>query len=66
MVQGTVGLSWQNRQGFSLMGMLGWTQLMRSRNVKVVSGDANDAERDRLKVVFGSAPTVALNIGYAF
>lgn len=66
MVQGTVGLSWQNRQGFSLMGMLGWTQLLRARNVKVISGDANDSERDRLKVVFSSAPTVALNIGYAF
>jgi len=70
MAQGSVGLAWQNRHGFSLMGMLGWTQLMRASNVKLVQEHNNyqftKSDEDALKMVISSGPTIALNIGYAF
>ena len=66
LAQGTVGVSWQNRQGLSLMGMVGYTQLLRSSNVLVTSGIANDKDRDWLKRILSSGPAVAVNIGYAF
>lgn len=66
MAQGSVGLSWQNRQGLSLMGMLGWNQLLRADNVKVVSGVATETNRNNLKALLSSGPAVAVNIGYAF
>ena len=68
LAQGTVGLSWQNRQGFSLMGMLGWTQLLRASNVKIedVEKVTDKSDKDALKMAISSGPTIALNIGYAF
>lgn len=66
LAQGTVGVSWQNRQGMSLMGMVGYTQLLRDSNVKVTSGVAGDKDRKDLKLLIGSGPVVAMNIGYAF
>lgn len=67
LAQATLGLSWQTRKGLSLMGMVGWNQLLRATNVKYVKGERpSDSEQKVNKFIFGSAPIVAFNIGYAF
>jgi hypothetical protein len=66
LAQATVGLSWQTLQGFSLMGMLGYAQLLQQINTHVVLGTTNYADRFFLSRIFGSGPVAAINVGYAF
>ncbi len=66
MAQGVVGLSWQNRHGLSIMGMLGWNQLLRRSNAKITAGVATKSDQDFVKAVVSSGPAAAVNIGYAF
>lgn len=65
-VQGTLGLAWTTRAGFSMLASLGWAQLLRSQNVIIHAGTPTGNQAERLRFSAGSGPTGALAIGYSF
>ncbi len=64
--QGTLGLSWTTRSGFSMLAGLGWAQLLRHSNVSIKAGTPTGNQMDRLTFSAGSGPTGELAMGYSF
>ncbi len=62
-----LGLDYQARGGFFLLGTLGWSQLMRDQNWEQVQGfPISEKEKDFLNNMLGSGPSLSVALGYAF
>lgn len=62
-----LGMSYQARNGFSMLAGLGWSQLLdRSSNVVITQGSLNKSERRALDLLVGSGPIASATFGYSF
>lgn len=64
--QAVAGIDWTTQGGFTLVGALGYAWLLSGDNVKIITGEPTDEEREGLRVVFGSSPVVSIAIGHSF
>ncbi|RYF09475.1 MAG: hypothetical protein EOO40_06815 [Deltaproteobacteria bacterium] len=66
-VQAVGGVKWMHRSGFTLLGSLGWTELVSTRsNIRAKTGTMTAQTRKRLDAAAGSGPVAAISVGYSF
>jgi hypothetical protein len=66
LVQYTVGFDFIHRRGFTMIGALGYAQLLNHTNVTVVDGELNDEDRTAVNVIWGSGVVISMGFGYAW
>lgn len=64
-VQGVLGLDWTTRGGFTLVGCVGWAQVLND-NLDIVAGNPTRDERRAFDAVFRSGPVITVGTGYTF
>jgi len=65
-LQTVVGLDWTARDGFTLIGALGYAVMLTPDNVVIVTGEPTADERQGIDVVFGSGIVISIAVGYSF
>jgi hypothetical protein len=65
-LQAVAGIDWTSRDGFTLVGALGYAWLLTGDNVVIVTGEPTADERQGLDIAFGSSIVVSIAIGYSF
>lgn len=65
--QAVAGVVYNHRNGFTIMGSLGWAQLLtRGSNVIVSSGSLSPAQLKGIRLAAGSGPVISVTTGYSF
>jgi hypothetical protein len=65
-VQAVTGVDWTSRNGFTLVGALGYAFLVTRDNVEIITGEPTAEERRGLRAAFGSSLVISIAIGYSF
>ena len=60
------GVDWTAPGGFTLVGAVGWANLLSHDPVEVLSGEPNSEERQAMDVLFRSGIVITTAIGYSF
>lgn len=61
-----LGMTYQGPRGFSVLGGLGWSQLLDRKSNIVVTGPLQEDKRRDLELFHGSGPVATLMLGYSF
>lgn len=65
--QAVAGVVYNHRNGFTIMGSLGWVQLLtRGSNVIVESGELSAGQLRGIRYAAGSGPVASVTTGYSF
>jgi hypothetical protein len=64
--QVVAGLDFVHRNGFTLIGCLGYTWVMSGSNYEVVAGELSSEQQRAVDVVWGDGPVISISLGYAF
>lgn len=65
--QAVAGILYNHRKGFTIMGSLGWVQLLtRGSNVIVDSGNLSDNQLRGIRLAAGSGMVASVTTGYSF
>lgn len=64
--QAVAGVDWTSRDGFTLVGCLGYAFLLGRDNVEIITGEPTAEERRGLDAAFRSSWVVSIAIGYSF
>lgn len=64
--QAVAGVDWTSRDGFTLVGVLGYAWLLGDDNVEIITGEPTAEERQGFDVAFGSSIVISIAIGYSF
>ena len=64
--QAVTGVDWTSRDGFTLVGSLGYAFLLGRDNVEIITGEPNAEERKGLDAAFRSSLVISIAIGYSF
>jgi hypothetical protein len=64
--QAVTGVDWTSRDGFTLVGCLGYAFLLGRDNVEIITGEPTAAERQELEAAFQSSLVISIAIGYSF
>jgi hypothetical protein len=65
-LQTVAGIDWTRRNGFTLVGALGYAWLLTGDNVVIITGEPTAEEKQGLDIVFGSSIVLSIAIGYSF
>lgn len=65
-LQTVVGLDWTARDGFTLIGAIGYAFMLTPDNVVIITGEPTEDERQGLDIAFGSGVVISFAIGYSF
>jgi hypothetical protein len=65
-LQAVAGIDWTRRDGFTLVGALGYAWLLTGDNVVIVTGEPTADERQGLDIAFRSSIVLSIAIGYSF
>lgn len=66
LIQYTLGFDFIHRRGFTLVGAIGYAQLLNKGTVTVLDGDLTSDERAAINVFFKGGAVISLAMGYAF
>lgn len=64
--QTVAGVDWTSRDGFTLVGSLGYAFLLGRDNVEIITGEPTAEERKGLDAAFRSSLVISIAIGYSF
>jgi hypothetical protein len=65
-LQAVAGIDWTRRDGFTLVGALGYAWLLTADNVVIVTGEPTPDEKQGLDIAFRSSIVISIAIGYSF
>jgi hypothetical protein len=65
-LQTVVGIDWTARDGFTLIGTLGYAFMLTPDNVVIVTGEPTEDEKRGLDIAFRSGVVISIAIGYSF
>jgi hypothetical protein len=65
-LQAVAGIDWTRRDGFTLIGALGYAWLLTADNVVIVTGEPTEEEKQGLDIAFRSSIVLSIAIGYSF
>jgi hypothetical protein len=65
-LQTVAGVDWTSKNGFTMLGMLGYARLLSHDPVQVTSGQPNEDERRAFDFVWRSGPVISIAIGKSF
>jgi hypothetical protein len=65
-MQYTLGFDFVHRRGFTMIGALGYAQLLNHDNVKEVDGELSDEDRTAVSVIWGSGVVISMGFGYTW
>jgi hypothetical protein len=69
LMQYTLGFDFLHRRGFTMIGAIGYAQLLNQGNVVEVDGkltDLTDEERQAVSIIWGSGVVISMGFGYAW
>jgi hypothetical protein len=64
--QVVAGIDWTKRNGFTLIGALGYAWLLTADNVVIITGEPTEEERKGFDIAFRSSVVLSIAIGYSF
>jgi hypothetical protein len=64
--QAVAGVDWTSRDGFTLVGALGYAFLITRDSVEIITGEPTADERRGLDAAFRSSFVISIAIGYSF
>jgi hypothetical protein len=65
-LQTVAGIDWTSRNGFTLIGALGYAFMLTRDNVVIITGVPTDEDRRGLDIAFRSGVVISIAIGYSF
>jgi len=65
-LQTVVGIDWTARDGFTLIGALGYAFMLTPDNVVIITGVPTEDEKRGLDIAFRSGIVISIAIGYSF
>jgi hypothetical protein len=65
-LQAVAGIDWTRRDGFTLVGALGYAWLLTADNVVIVTGEPSADEKQGFDIAFRSSIVLSIAIGYSF
>lgn len=65
-VMAAVGFDWTSREGFYMLGQLGYAHLLGGDNVVVTQGTPSEVQQKALDASCHSGPVLGVSLGYAF
>ncbi len=66
LVQYTLGIDFVHRRGFTMLGALGYAQLLNKNNFALVDGQLTDEERKVMNAFFKGGLVISVAFGYSF
>ena len=65
-LQGVAGVDWVAANGFTMIGALGWAEVLGDDPVQVVTGTPTPDEEQALNAIFRSSIVMTIALGYSF
>jgi hypothetical protein len=65
-LQTVVGIDWTAKDGFTLLGALGYAFMLTPDNVVIITGEPTEDEKRGLDIAFRSGIVISIAIGYSF
>jgi hypothetical protein len=65
-LQTVAGIDWTSRNGFTLIGALGYAFMLTRDNIVIITGVPTDEDRRGLDIAFRSGIVISIAIGYSF
>lgn len=65
-LQTVAGIDWTSRDGFTLIGAVGYAFMLTPDNVVIITGEPTEDEKRGLDIAFRSGVVISIAIGYSF
>jgi hypothetical protein len=65
-LQTVAGVDWTSRNGFTLLGAVGYAFMLTRDNVVIITGVPTEEDRRGLDIVFRSGVVISIALGYSF
>lgn len=65
-LQSVAGVDWVAKNGFTMIGSVGWAEVLSRDPVEVISGTPTHDEEQALNAVFRSSVVITVALGYSF
>jgi hypothetical protein len=66
LYQIVAGLDFVHRNGFTLIGCLGYTWVMNDSNYEIVAGELSGEQQQAVDFLWGDGAVLSISLGYAF